>query len=55
MNIPVLLHHFDIWESTIVYQFYKSDAIIVSKGIIFLKLIATIAIEMNIEEVRKKN
>ncbi|KAM3287267.1 hypothetical protein P3S67_020697 [Capsicum chacoense] len=54
MNIPILLRHSGIWELKIIYQSYKSDAIIILESINFLKLIATIAMKLNIDEVRKK-
>ncbi|KAM3239450.1 hypothetical protein P3L10_014484 [Capsicum annuum] len=54
MNIPILLRHPGIWESETSYKSYKSDAIIVSESITSLKLISTIAMELDIDEVRKK-
>ncbi|KAM3321694.1 hypothetical protein P3S67_002845 [Capsicum chacoense] len=54
MNIPILLRHSEIWESETSYKSYKSDAIIISESIIFLKLISTIAMELDIDEVRKQ-
>ncbi|KAM3343743.1 hypothetical protein P3S68_025833 [Capsicum galapagoense] len=54
MNIPILLRHSEIWESETIYKSYKSDAIIVSESITFLKLISKIVMELDIDEVRKK-
>ena len=54
MNIPILLRYFGFWESKIIYQSYESDAIIVLESITFLKLIAIIAMKLNIDEVHKK-
>ncbi|KAM3337114.1 hypothetical protein P3S68_032814 [Capsicum galapagoense] len=54
MNIPILLRYSGIWYLEISYQSYKSDAIIVLKSITFLKLIAMTAMELDIDEARKK-
>lgn len=54
MNIPILLGHFGVWESKISYKSYESNVIIVSESINFLKLIAAIAMELDLDEVRKK-
>ncbi|KAM3326333.1 hypothetical protein P3S67_001459 [Capsicum chacoense] len=54
MNISILLQHSEIWESETSYKSYKSDTIIVSESITFLKLISTIVMELDIDEIRKK-
>ncbi|KAM3291847.1 hypothetical protein P3S67_020136 [Capsicum chacoense] len=55
MNIPILLRHPEIWEPEISYKSYKSDdATIISESITLLKLVSMIAMELDINEVRKK-
>ncbi|XP_047265782.1 uncharacterized protein LOC124897189 [Capsicum annuum] len=54
MNIPILLRHSGIWKSETSYNSYQSDAIIISESTTFLKLVSTISMELDIDEVRKK-
>ncbi|KAF3652232.1 hypothetical protein FXO38_16222 [Capsicum annuum] len=54
MNIIMLLRNSRSWQSEYLYEQYKSDGIIVSESITFLKLISTISTELNIDGGRKE-
>ncbi|KAK4738371.1 hypothetical protein R3W88_002068 [Solanum pinnatisectum] len=53
MNISILLRHSGIWESEVRYERYKSDGIVVGENISYVNLISAIAIELNIDKLKK--
>lgn len=54
MNISILLRYSGVWQTDISYERYKSDEIIIGDNISFINLVSTIAVELGIDEFKKK-
>lgn len=54
INISVLLRHSGVRINDIKYEGYKSDVIVVGEHVTHEKLIFAIAVELEIDESRKK-
>lgn len=54
MNISVFIWHFNIWDTDVNYDGYKSDSIIIEEHITYEKLISTIVAELESKKQEKK-
>lgn len=54
MNISILLRHSSVWENDVKYKRYMSDEIVVGDNISFVYLKTAIAVELNVDERKKK-